>query len=154
MASIPRTTTATQEGAVDRLLTATHELVQTHYEHETAYAAWSELHHQREEIERSYRAQIAAKLDPATGKPLYTNETKREAALYDVMERSHGDLLADLASAESLKRSAAAAYERLHEEVRTLRVVVAHETATIEYETAQASMPRLLTGTRHQRHSH
>lgn len=117
--------------------------------HRAAEHAWH-VHHtfatELANIRGAYAKQIAAETGN-DGKAKYSNAERREAELQRRLSEQWSDLVLDEEQAAQAKRATQAEVERLAERLRTLRIILAHETAQVELATEEAraaAMPQIL----------
>lgn len=92
------------------------------------------------DLDRQMRAVKVHIRANATG----SNQAKRDAEEHEALQTTWHDLSTRHQSAERIHREATAEVERIYEELKTRRALIAYETATIELEAASAGTMRLI----------
>ena len=116
-----------------------------HAEAEAAYLTHAEQNHALTQVKTSVMAEITRE-QTLDGKPIYSNQEKREAELQRRLSARFAALVGEEERLNSDRRMRQAELERVSEELKTLRALVAHETAQLELSASEAfaaSQPRL-----------
>jgi arylamine N-acetyltransferase len=114
-----------------------------HAEAEASYLTHAELAGSLNSVKQSVMAEITRETTH-DGKPIYSNQEKREAELQRRLTTRFTALVDEEEQTNSDRRMRQAELERVSEELKTLRALVAHETARLELEATETGSLRLL----------
>lgn len=119
--------------AVGQLLDVLHRFHAAHRCAQQAAEVFNDLDRQMKAVKVHIRAN-------ATG----SNQAKRDAEEHEALQTTWHDLNSRHQSAERIHRESTAEVERIYEELKTRRALIAYETATIELEAASAGTMRVI----------
>lgn len=114
-----------------------------HAEAEAAYLTHAEQNQALGAVRTSLMAEITRETT-LDGKPIYSNQEKREAELQRRLSARFEALVSEEERLNSDRRMRQAELERVSEELKTLRALVAHDTARLELEAVETGSMRLL----------
>ncbi len=106
------------------------------HEHDGAAHAQAGLHRDYADLYAREMAAVEAEKN-GDGKAKYTNQEKRETACKARMAEKYPDLVAAVEEAERAKRESASKLSRAEQELKSLRVLLAFETAQVEHRTVE-----------------
>jgi hypothetical protein len=94
-----------------------------------AYGRKAEAKEELDRLEAAITAQILAETNPETGKPMYTNDPSRKAAIRAALDNYQEP--ANYLAADDEHTAAKTAYDLAEQEVKTLRALLAYQTAQL-----------------------